>query len=109
MNDVIRCCSSSRCVSVCVLGVYKSGRSFSELFNAGSQPASRFGPFTNPSLRTKHSSSANITICFLKQVTRSVMMQGCKSMTGEGVRGGRRAGVINYGNLLIRALNTALH
>ncbi len=49
--------------------------------------ASRFGPFTNPSLRTKHSSSANITICYLKQVTQSVIMQvGAKTWPLGGLK-----------------------
>lgn len=80
------------CLFVCVCkrervqaASIQSGRSFSELFNAGSQPSKCSGPFTNPSLRTKHSSPANITICYLKQVSKCYDASGCKSMTGEGL------------------------
>lgn len=71
-------------VCVCVLEHTEWAFIF-RAFQCG-KSASRSGPFTNPSLRTKHSSSANITICYLKQVTQSVMMQvGTKAWPVRGL------------------------
>lgn len=78
------------CLCVCVCERESSGCKHTEwafifrAFQCG-KPANFSGPFTNPSLRTKHSSPANITICYLKQVSKCYDASGCKSMTGVGL------------------------